>query len=258
MKHGDYTNLANNYASHRPGYAPVVRNILMSLPGKPISDMSVADVGAGTGIWTRMMADLMPKTILGVEPNDAMRGEGERGNNGRPINWCKGSGEKTGLADASLDLLTMASSFHWVDFDMAMAEFKRVLRPGGWFAALWNPRFLEDSPLLLEIEDELRKIVPDLKRVSSGHGEFTESLLGKLRSVPELDDVIYLEGFHTEVMSKERYLGAWRSVNDIQVQAGPDRFKQFLNYIEDRLTGADTVEAAYRTRAWAARYNSTR
>ncbi len=33
------------------------------------------------------------------------------------------------------DLLTMASSLHWTDFEQAISEFVRVLRPGGVFAA---------------------------------------------------------------------------------------------------------------------------
>jgi ubiquinone/menaquinone biosynthesis C-methylase UbiE len=47
------------------------------------------------------------------------------------------------LADGSVDLVSMASSFHWADFDTACDEFHRILRSGGVFVALWNPRLIE-------------------------------------------------------------------------------------------------------------------
>jgi hypothetical protein len=54
-------------------------------------------------------------------------------------------------------------------------------------------------------------------------------------------------------MSKERYLGAWRSVNDLRVQLGPEKFDVFLEFVEKRLIGLDVIEATYLTRAWSAR-----
>ena len=70
----------------------------------------------------------------------------------------------------------MASSFHWADFDKACDEFHRILRPGGVFAALWNPRLIEANPLLVEIEGEITQLKPDIKRVSSGRSGLTERL----------------------------------------------------------------------------------
>ncbi len=49
----------------------------------------------------------------------------------------------------------MASSLHWANFDKACDEFHRILRPGGVFVALWNPRFIEANPLLVEIEAQI-------------------------------------------------------------------------------------------------------
>ncbi|MFD6951333.1 methyltransferase domain-containing protein [Nocardiopsis sp. NPDC060348] len=52
-------------------------------------------------------------------------------------------GEDTGLPSHSCDIVTMASSFHWVDFDAGLKEFHRILRPGGWFVALGVTRLIE-------------------------------------------------------------------------------------------------------------------
>lgn len=54
-------------------------------------------------------------------------------------------------------------------------------------------------------------------------------------------------------MSKERYMGAWRSVNDIQAQAGKETFQKILAAIEDQIAGLDQVVVPYLSRAFTVR-----
>ena len=252
MKHGDFTSLAEDYSRYRPEYAPSVRDALLGMIAKPAGEIDAADVGAGTGIWARMLAARV-RSITAVEPNDDMRIIGERDCAGLPITYRRGSGESTGLASGSVDLLTMASSFHWVDFDRGLAEFHRALSPGGRICLLWNPRLIEVNPLLVEIEAHLDTLRPNIKRVSSGRSGITETLTEQLWASPCFEDVVYLEGRHVIEMTPERYLGAWRSVNDLRVQLGPERFDAFLAFVEQRISGLHVIEATYLTRAWSAR-----
>jgi len=252
FKAGDFTGLSSDYSQHRPDYCPSVLNALLSLLDKPIANIDFADVGAGTGIWTRMVHSEGVKSVIAVEPNDDMNARGMADSAGT-IHWQTGSAEKTGLPDASCDWLTMASSFHWADFDSATREFYRVLRPSGRFTALWNPRLIEVNPLLVEIEAHLDTLRPNIKRVSSGRSGITETLTERLYDSPYFEDVIYLEGRHVIEMTPNRYMGAWRSVNDLRVQLGPERFDSFLQFIEQRISGIAVIEATYLTRAWSAR-----
>lgn len=253
MKAGDFTGLAKDYSAHRPDYCPSVLNALLGLFDRPPAALDFVDVGAGTGIWTRMVHAKGVGSATAVEPNDDMRRGGIEASAGAAIRWLAGSAERTGLPDASCDWLTMASSFHWADFDAATREFHRVLRPHGRFSALWNPRLIEANPLLVEIEARLDQLRPGLKRVSSGRSGMTASLTEQLCASPWLDDVVYLEGRHVIEMTPARYLGAWRSVNDLRVQLGPDGFDAFLAFVERRIDGLDAIEATYLTRAWSAR-----
>ena len=191
--------------------------------------------------------------VIAVEPNDAMREQGEKANGNLNITWRKGSAEHTGLEAASADMACMASSFHWPDFDLAVREFHRILRPGGLFMALWNTRRYESNPLLVEIEDYLHTLVPGLRRVSSGRSEFCATLTERLKERSEFEDVLYLEGRHTEDQTPERYIGLWESVNDVRVQAGEERFGQFIDYIRERTANVPVIRAEYLTRAWIAR-----
>ena len=45
-------------------------------------------------------------------------------------------------------------------------------------------------------------------------------------------------------------MGAWRSVNDIQAQAGSDKWKLILNKIEKEIFSEDKIIVPYKTRAW--------
>jgi ubiquinone/menaquinone biosynthesis C-methylase UbiE len=188
-----------------------------------------------------------------VEPNDDMRGQGIETSRGSDIVWHKGSAEATGLPDSSADLVSMASSFHWADFDKACDEFHRILRPGGVFVALWNPRLIEASPLLVEIEAQITRLKPDIRRVSSGRSGITERLTDMLSAKPQFAEVLYLEGRHSLHQTPGQYIGAWRSVNDLQVQLGPELFRKFLDFTEKRIAGLTAIETTYVTRAWAAR-----
>lgn len=254
MKHGDFTGLADDYARFRPDYAPAALRAILGIIGKLVTEIDAVDVGAGTGIWTRMVADSGVRSMKAVEPNDDMRGQGAADQTNKNIVWKKGSGEDTGLDSGSADLLSMASSFHWVDFDKGIAEFTRVLRPGGCFVALWNPRFIEANPLLVEIEAHLATIKGgEIKRVSSGNSEFTETLAERLEECGQFDEVVYLESKHVIPFTSERYIGAWRSVNDLRVQLGAEKFNQFLMWVENRIADQSLIEATYLTRAWVAR-----
>lgn len=253
MKHGDFTELAKFYGA-RPGYSERVLRILGSYIGCYKENFKFADVGAGTGKLTKNLLDIGLKGIC-VEPNDAMRGEGikELKNYGSSVKWMSGSAESTNLEDSSVDWVFMASSFHWTDHKLALKEFHRILKPGGFFTALWNPRDIDNSIINKEVEDMIHKMVPSLKRVSSGSKRNMNDVEEKLLSTEYFDDLIFCEAPHVEIMDKERYLQAWRSVNDIQVQAGPEKFQMIMNEIEKIADKSDKIEIPYKTRAWTVR-----
>src|SRR5271166_122742 len=97
MKHGDFTGLAGDYAKFRPGYAPQVATAILSYVGRSVAAIDAVDVGAGTGIWTRMLAARGLHSVVAVEPNDEMRSQGIDYSRGTDIVWRNGSAEATEL-----------------------------------------------------------------------------------------------------------------------------------------------------------------
>lgn len=253
IKLGDFTNLARQYVN-RPAYDTVLLNKILALINKDVKEIISADVGAGTGKLTKVLAEMGVTTIYAVEPNDAMREEGILYTKEFPfINWMTGSGEDTGLQSDSVNWVTMASSFHWTDPAKSLPEFYRVLRSKGFFTILWNSRNVSASPLHTEIEEQIKTIVPELKRVSSGSQAYTKNWEEVLISTGHFTDVKFIETDYMETMTKSRYMNAWRSVNDIQAQAGPERFLQILNMIEQTIEPLNEVAVPYKMRSWTAR-----
>ena len=120
------------YDSVRPSYPePAVRWMLGDTP------VRVADLGAGTGIFSRVLARL-GHDVVAVEPDEGMRSALLAHHPGFEV--LEGSGEAIPLPDGSVDAVTAAQSFHWFDNPAAHAEIARVLRPGGHLCPLWNVR----------------------------------------------------------------------------------------------------------------------
>jgi SAM-dependent methyltransferase len=134
-----FSDRAHDYARFRPGYpAGAIDLVLDGLA--PPARLVAADVGAGTGIFSRLVAD-RGVHVLAIEPNADMRAAAEP--HGHVV-FREGTAESTGLPPASVDLLFAAQAFHWFDVPVALREFQRVLRPGGRLAVVWNKRSRED------------------------------------------------------------------------------------------------------------------
>jgi ubiquinone/menaquinone biosynthesis C-methylase UbiE len=246
MKHGDFTALARHY-KHRSGYSDHVLRALLGMTGGLREGFRVADVGAGTGKLTEHLSRLGLRGYA-VEPNGAMRREGQRAWQDSGIQWRSGSAERTGLPSRSVDWVLMGSSFHWTDAPKALKEFHRILKPGGFFTAVWNPRDLPHSPVDQRVERLIRAHVPELKRVSSGSSQV--GLEDKLVATGHFHRLLFMEAPHIEVMTPARYLGIWQSVNDVRVQAGARRFADILRDIKKATAQRSTIRVAYLTRAW--------
>jgi len=66
MKLGDFTGLAGDYAKFRPGYAPQVATAILGFLGRDSAIVDAADVGAGTGIWSRILAARGLNSVVAV------------------------------------------------------------------------------------------------------------------------------------------------------------------------------------------------
>ncbi len=116
------------------------------------ADWVVADVGAGTG----MLAEVFlgnGNRVIAIEPNEEMRAACERLKERWPgLEVVDATAEATGLADASVEMVGAGRAFHWFDTQRALAEFRRVLKPGGWVALVSAGRAHIETEQALDFE----------------------------------------------------------------------------------------------------------
>lgn len=127
---------ADEYVRARPGYPGPVFDLLADHGGLG-PGASVLDLAAGTGKLTEGLVQ-RGATVIAVEPVAAMR---ERLVALLPATTAlDGVAEALPLPDAGVDLVTVGQAFHWFDAPAALREIRRVLRPGGTLALIWNVR----------------------------------------------------------------------------------------------------------------------
>jgi SAM-dependent methyltransferase len=130
---------AKDYVKYRPGYPPAAIDAILTGLGDP-RQLVAADVGAGTGISARLLADRGVR-VIAVEPGEVMRAAAAPHPH---VTWVAGLAQATGLAGASAGLVLCAQSFHWFHTRDAVAEVARILKPGGRLAIMWNRRSTSD------------------------------------------------------------------------------------------------------------------
>jgi len=132
---GRFDDRAADYVRFRPTYPSAAIDLMLDGLGNP-AKLVVADIGAGTGILSRLLADRHVQ-VLAIEPGQPMRAAAEPHAN---VTWHSASAESTGLAAASVDLVVCAQAFHWFRSADAILEFARILKPGARLALMWNSR----------------------------------------------------------------------------------------------------------------------
>jgi SAM-dependent methyltransferase len=132
-----YTDRAATYARYRWDYAPQAIDVVLQRSPRSCAPC-LADVGSGTGILTQHFVDVAPQ-IYAVEPDAQMRAWSERAFADRPsFISVNGSAESTTLPDQCVDLIVVGQAIHWFDATRARQEFRRILKPNGYLAILWN------------------------------------------------------------------------------------------------------------------------
>jgi ubiquinone/menaquinone biosynthesis C-methylase UbiE len=238
----DYTDRAEHYDKRADYSAEAIQTLLKKIgavPGKP-----VADIGAGTGKLTKLLA-LHGLIVRAVEPNDAMMTFGIKNTEGMSVTWTKGVGEKTDLPESSVHAAFFGSSFNVLDQKATLFEVARILVPGGYFVCMWNHRDLTD-PLQNEIEEIIRQMVPDYN-----YGSRREDPTAIINESKLFGQVGYLEQSFKVEMASNIFFAGWKSHATLERQAG-QKFASVLERIQKLLMHYEVIDVPYSTRIWFA------
>lgn len=127
---------ADTYARSRPDYPTSLAEWLAEELALGEGQV-VLDLGSGTGKFLPCLAATGAR-VIAVEPVDAMRAQ--LVTRFPAVTALEGNATDIPLAAGSLDAVVCAQSFHWFATAEALAEIRRVLKPGGALGLVWNKR----------------------------------------------------------------------------------------------------------------------
>jgi SAM-dependent methyltransferase len=172
------------------------------------------DLAAGTGKLTRLLVG-STSGLFAIEPVPGMRAVLRGLLPDLPI--AAGAAEALPVATARLDAVTVAQAFHWFDFEAAVTELARVLRPGGRLGLVWNARdrSREWVDLVWSVMDRVEKRAP-----WRDHENWRDSAA---RSMPGFGPLHDAQFFHEQALGPNDVVRRVASVSHVAVLPDPER-----------------------------------
>ena len=169
-----------------------------------IQPARILDAGAGTGICSRLLGRRYPRArIVSLDSSEAMLRSGRKHRwrwLSKQVHAC-GDADSLPLADASIDLLVSSLMLPSCPLpDAVLAEFRRVLAPGG---ALMLASLGPDTLW------ELRESWAAVDRKVHVHAFI---------DMHDVGDALLRAGFHDVVMDVERFTGHYPDVASLQAE----------------------------------------
>ncbi|QJC50845.1 class I SAM-dependent methyltransferase [Paenibacillus albicereus] len=160
-----FSSRVEDYVKFRPGYPAEAIDAILEQGGLA-PESAVADIGAGTGIFSGLLMERGLR-VMAIEPNaDMARAAWTAHGPNELFGIMLAPAEDTGLASESLDAIVCAQSFHWFDQEAAKAEFARILKPDKRAFLVWNSRLTAGTPFLERYEALLHEYGTDYASVN--------------------------------------------------------------------------------------------
>ena len=96
------------------------------------------EIGAGSGLATRRLIEYGANPITIIEPDARFAPQLRSLATKAEIHLVQSAFEDAQLQPRAFDLVAAATSFHWLDPNVAIDKIARVLKPGGYVALWWN------------------------------------------------------------------------------------------------------------------------
>jgi SAM-dependent methyltransferase len=125
-----FSSQAARYAGIRPDYPP---DLIEFLVGLVTRHQLAWDCATGSGQAAAPLAEHFARVVA----TDASENQIAHARVHPRVEYWVATAEASGLADASVDLITVAQALHWLDRDRFYAEARRVMAPGG-VIAVWS------------------------------------------------------------------------------------------------------------------------
>lgn len=169
-----FSGKANLYEQYRPKYSDFLLDYLCQ---EIKEDMPViADIGCGTGIFTKQLLDRQ-FNVIGIEPNIDMYLRAKEYLKSYNTQILNTSAENTKLNTNSIDVITIAQALHWFNMEDFIKEAKRIIKDDGRIAVIYNS--IDDSKdIIKEYKDIYKRNCKDYNNHSRNFNELYDILFG--------------------------------------------------------------------------------
>ena len=243
-----FSNRVEDYVKYRPHYPAAIVTYLQERFG--FTSGAIADVGAGTGILTKLFLDA-GYTVCAVEPNGPMLTKATALLNNYPgFTAVAGTAENTTLANNSVDAVMAAQAFHWFDAEKSKAEFTRILKANGLVVLVWNERRIATA-FEQEYEVLINRYGKDYMQVKHRNIETSDLATFFAPAPMELKEFINQQVFDFEGF-KGRLLSS--SYMPSQGEPGFDDMIAALKELFDKYQQSGTITITYDTKVYAGRW----
>jgi len=166
--HDHFSSVASRYADFRPHYPAALFDYLATLvPATAV----VWDCACGNGQASHDLAARFAKVMA----TDASKEQIASASPHPQVEFRAAPAEQSGLANNSVELITVAQAIHWFDLEQFHAEAKRVLKPNGVLAAWgYGINMVEGEPVNELVQDFYSNVVgpywpPARKIIEAGY-----------------------------------------------------------------------------------------
>ncbi len=127
------------YDAVRPQYPELIYQFMIER-GALRPNSATLEIGAGSGLATRRLIEYGADPITVVEPDVRFAPQLQSlvASASAQLHLLQSAFEDADLPSRCYDLVAAATSFHWLDQDVALDKIARVLKPGGYAALWWN------------------------------------------------------------------------------------------------------------------------
>lgn len=207
-----------DYALYRPTYPPALVDYLAGLAPQRHRAL---DCGCGAGQLSVMLAERFEQVV-------AIDASSQQISHAKPCNgvaYRVARGEATGLAAASVDLVTVAQAAHWFELDAFYEEVRRILKPGGAVALISYGVIVADGDVGQVLKHFYVDVIgqfwpPERQHVETGYRSlpfpFTEE------AAPEM--AMTASWSLNELLG---YVDTWSAVRNAEASLGREPYERF-------------------------------
>jgi len=212
-----------NYDTARPSYPDWVFDMLGHTCGLGVGS-AVFEIGAGTGTATRPLLRMGADPLVALEPDERLARFLRRVCPSPSLQIRSETFETADLSEGGFDLGLAATAFHWLEEEVALAKVARLLKPGGWWAALWH--VFGDDSRPDPFHEATKSVLSERKSPSAGTGGVPFALdstarIGALRRTQAFESIEHHVSRWELVLSADQTVALYATYSDITSR--PDR-----------------------------------